>query len=327
MRFRTILILCLILWTAPTLSGENTKWYRGNTHCHTLNSDGDAYPRQVIRWYRDHGYHFLVITDHNHITEIGPLDTDPDDDFLLIQGEEVTDTFKGTPIHLNAIHLDEHVEPQHGTSIVTTLQNNVDAITRAGALPQINHPNWKWSFTDRELGQLKNVRLFELYNICLDCNNFTAGGRPGMEEIWDRLLSRDILMYGIASDDAHDYIGEFTPLKSNPGTGWIMVRAPRLTAREIVKALERGDFYATVGVTLKDIRISEREYAVEIEPYRDTVTTTFFIGRDGRILQETHGSSAVYQFRGDELYVRARVIESSGRFACTQPYFLENKGR
>ena len=35
-------------------------------------------------------------------------------------------------------------------------------------------------------------------------------------------------------------------------------------------------------------------------------------------------SPAVYQFRGDELYVRARVLESNGRLAWTQPVW---KGR
>lgn len=297
-------------------------WYKGNTHCHTTNSDGDEFPRRVIRWYRDHGYHFLAVTEHNKITKVKHLDTDKSDDFILIQGEEVTDSFRGSPIHINALNLKEPVKPQGGDSKLEVLQNNIDAIVAAGAIPQINHPNWKWAFADLEMSQLKQVKLFELYNICLDCNNFPAGGRAGMEEIWDKILSRGVLLYGVASDDAHDYIGEFTPLKSNPGTGWIMVRAAELTPEAIVGAMEKGDFYATVGVTLTDIRITDTEYSVIIEPYMNTAYTTFFIGEDGTILQESHGLTAVYKFKGDELYVRARVFESSGRFACTQPVFL-----
>jgi len=315
--------LCFIIILPLTTFSAAQNWYKGNTHCHTKNSDGDEFPRRVIRWYRDHGYHFLAVTDHNKITEVKHLDTDKQDDFILIQGEEVTDSFKGFPIHINALNLKSLVKPLGGDSKVEVLQNNINAIVQAGAIPQINHPNWKWAFTDLEMSQLKQVKLFELYNICLDCNNFPAGGRPGMEEIWDKILSRGVLMYGVASDDAHDYIGEFTPLKSNPGTGWIMVRAAELSAEAILGAMEKGDFYATVGVTLTDVQISDTEYSVTIEPYMNTAYTTFFIGKDGIILQESHGLKAVYTFKGDELYVRARVFESSGRFACAQPVFLK----
>ena len=39
----------------------------------------------------------------------------------------------------------------------------------------------------------------------------------------------------------------------------------------------------------------------------------------GRILSEAITSPAVYQFRGNEGYVRAKVIESNGKIAWTQP--------
>ncbi|HYE19226.1 MAG TPA: hypothetical protein VEA69_12320 [Tepidisphaeraceae bacterium] len=40
-------------------------WYKGNLHTHSLWSDGDDYPEHIARWYRDRGYHFLGISDHN----------------------------------------------------------------------------------------------------------------------------------------------------------------------------------------------------------------------------------------------------------------------
>jgi hypothetical protein len=146
-----------------------------------------------------------------------------------------------------------------------------------------------------------------------------------MEEIWDRVLSRGILMYGIATDDAHDYRGEFSTKRSNPGTGWIMVRAKKLTPSVILTALENGDFYSTVGVLLQNITITDKDYTVTIEPNDDMKYTTQFIGKNGRILKEAFGTKAVYTFRGDELYVRARIRSSSGEFACTQPVFLKKK--
>jgi len=48
------------------------QWYRGNLHAHTLTSDGTQSADQVIRWYSDHGYTFLAITDHVHWNVTGP---------------------------------------------------------------------------------------------------------------------------------------------------------------------------------------------------------------------------------------------------------------
>jgi hypothetical protein len=303
------------------------RWFKGNSHCHTTNSDGDLPPRQVVRWYHDHGYNFIVITDHNLLTDPLYLDTDDRDDFLLIPGEEVTDGFEKRPLHVCAINIDEAIPPRTGDSVVSTLQNNVDAVIRQGGLAQLNHPNWRWAFTDKEIAQVRGAKLLEVYNFSFNCNNFGAGGKDGMEEIWDRVLSRGILMYGIASDDAHDYTGEFSPLKSNPGTGWIMVKAEALTIKDITVALESGSFYSTNGVELKDVQISETEYRVDISADSQTRYTTTFIGRDGHVLKEVFGPSAVYAFQGDEMYVRARIFASSGQFACTQPVFLKNQIR
>ena len=49
----------------PTVSG----WWKGNTHTHTWWSDGDSPPETVASWYRDRGYHFLVLSDHNRMQE------------------------------------------------------------------------------------------------------------------------------------------------------------------------------------------------------------------------------------------------------------------
>ena len=87
---------------APQRSISSTTWYRGNTHAHTDCSDGNATPLQVARWYRDLGYNFLVITDHDSVTPIEPVQAAIGEDsrFLLMAGEEVSAQFEGTAVHL-----------------------------------------------------------------------------------------------------------------------------------------------------------------------------------------------------------------------------------
>ena len=84
------------------------RWYKGNTHTHTLNSDGDTSPDEVARWYREHNYQFLVLSDHNYLTSVDGLNAlmGADERFLLIPGEEVTDRFETKPIHINGLNVD-----------------------------------------------------------------------------------------------------------------------------------------------------------------------------------------------------------------------------
>src|SRR5580765_4866366 len=101
----------------PPPQSAGGRWYKGNTHTHTLNSDGDSTPDDVVRWYREHGYRFLVLSDHNFLTSVDGLNAvhGADELFLLIKGEEVTDGFQSKPIHINGLDVSGKVEPQHGS--------------------------------------------------------------------------------------------------------------------------------------------------------------------------------------------------------------------
>ena len=145
---------------------------------------------------------------------------------------------------------------------------------------------------------------------------------PGLEEMWDVILSSGKLLYGIATDDAHHFKRPGDPSASGPGRGWVVVRAARLAPRDILQALERGDFYASTGVELSDVERSPKRLTITIKPDAWSRYTTRFIGRDGRVLAESSGNSASYDIRGDEGYVRAVVLESNGQKAWVQPTML-----
>jgi len=308
-------------------SPSATKWYKGNTHTHTLNSDGDSTPDEVVRWYRSHGYRFLVLTDHNFLTSVDGLNAlhGADERFLVVRGEEVTDAFDGKPLHVNGLNLARQVEPQHGTSILDTLQRTIDAIRAADAVPHVNHPNFRWAITPEELRQIHGNKLLEIFNGHPEVNNLGGGGVLGLEAVWDTVLTAGTLVYGIAVDDAHVFKDPGNPAVAGPGRGWVMVRAPRLEARALVDALERGDFYASTGVTLADYQVTAQAMTVKV------AVTTFakyriqFIGSGGRLLREVADASAEYSFTGSEGYVRAKVLESNGLVAWCQPALVPRR--
>ena len=141
-------------------------WFKGNLHTHTLNSDGDSTPDDVVRWYREHGYNFVTITDHNYLTSVDGLNAlhGADDKFVVIKGEEVTDRFGDKPIHVNGLDPASFIKPPGGGSVVAMVQNMIDAIRAARGVPSVNHPNYGWAISPDEFGQLQRTRLFEVFN-------------------------------------------------------------------------------------------------------------------------------------------------------------------
>lgn len=301
-------------------------WYKGNTHTHTTESDGDSPPEVVIAWYRDHGYDFLVLSDHNVFTDPARYAHRTDSTFLLIPGEEVTSAFESRPVHVNGLGIPGVVDPRVAESLVATIQANVDAVREVEGVPHVNHPNFGWAFGAEELAQVENDRLLEIFNGHPTVHNEGGGGTPGMEEVWDILLTGGKRIYGIAVDDAHHFQGEFSPERANPGRGWVAVRAGSLDAGELLRNLEEGLFYASTGVELADVVVSPTRLEVHIEQDRNFRYTTTFIATGGRVVHTSVDNPAVFELEGEESYVRARVVDSRGEVAWVQPVFAEPAG-
>lgn len=303
---------------------KKLRWYKGNTHTHTLNSDGDSTPDEVVRWYREHGYDFVVITDHNFLTSVDGLNAlhGADEKFLVVRGEEVTDAFGDKPLHVNGLEVKRLVPPQGGKSVVDVVQRDIDAIRAAGGVPHINHPNYGWAISVEDLRKIERHRLFEIFNGHPLVNNAGGGGQPSMEEVWDILLTGGKLLYGIAVDDAHHFKRPYDAWAARPGQGWVVVRAESLSGPALLAALERGDFYASTGVEIADYAAGADAMTVTVRERGLTRFTTQFIGRGGRILQTSITPVSTYTIRGDEGYVRAKVIDSNGKSAWLQPVMV-----
>lgn len=327
---RRFLISCVLLFAAADASAQRfevpdtrgLRWFKGNTHTHTLESDGDSPPQYVASWYKSHGYNFLVLSDHNVFVDPATLAHLVDSTFILIAGEEVTSAFQERSVHVNGLNLPRLVEPRTDSTLVGTIQKNVDAIRDVAGVPHINHPNFRWSFGADELLQIRNDRLFEIWNGHPTVHNEGGGDKPGLEEIWDILLTSGKRIYGIAVDDAHHFQGEFAPGRANPGRGWIAVRAAALDGGQIVRNLEQGLFYASTGVELDDVVVTPERMEVHIRQAGDFRYTTTFIGENGRVLLRTGANPAVYTLSDATTYVRARVDGSGGAHAWVQPAFV-----
>lgn len=286
--------------------------------------------------------------------------------FLMIPSEEITATWKREktadapeltgPVHINLTNPREFVPPvKDANNALAIMQQTIDAVLAQRAktgqpmFTHINHPNFVWGITAEELMQVHGEKFFEVYNGHNDVHNNGDETRLSAEQIWDVILTRRIAelklepMFGLGVDDSHNY-RTFEIGKSNPGRGWVMVRAPQLTAESIIRAMEAGDFYASSGVTLADVQRTGGKLSVAIQaepgvsyivqfigtrrdydptsqlllppegsPVRKTLPHRRYSKDVGAVLAETKGTQASYTLRGDELYVRARIISSKAK--------------
>src|SRR5262245_17023002 len=206
-RLLSLVILILAFRPSAAQVPPQSNWYKGNLHTHTINSDGDSPPYDVMAWYKRNGYQFLAITDHNTFTDPAAFDTNPNDNFLLIGAEEVTND---KTVHVNALGITKLIPPQRGSTVTEILQASIDAIRAQGAVPLINHPNFRWAFTAKEMLPLKGTLLLEIASGHPLVNHAGGGDTSSTEEMWDQLLSAGMRVFGVSVDDVHNFRQEFT---------------------------------------------------------------------------------------------------------------------
>ena len=296
-------------------------WARGSIHCHSTNSDGNVSPQEVMDWYKDHGFQFVILTDHRKVTDVGPLDK-PGDSFIAIHGEELDLNWKSLPIHANALGLMKTVTPPGPKfSPGRSVANLVEFIRETGAIPMVNHPNWYSALNHRDLRSISGPWLLEIANMG-GPTSYNEGSTSvlSVEQTWDILLSEGRTVYGAATDDSHDY-KVFKPGNANPGLGWVVCRVPELTTASVLDALRTGRFYSSTGVEITDYRFDGRTMKVGVAPKEGQTFVIRFVGRDGRILQETPGLTASCTVKGTPErndYIRCKVICSDRTVAWTQ---------
>jgi hypothetical protein len=321
--------------TAPAPPPGPVRWLKGALHAHS-NYSGDSHtpPAEVARWYAEHGYDFLVLTDHNRIAPV------PDGPLLVIPGVELTAELPrceppsdGTrcPLHVGAWFANparQDAVPPRPDSIrrVDIYGWWLDVARALEGLAVIHHPNYEYGADAEVLTELsrRGARFVEIANESVDANSAGDATHPSVEALWDVVLSRGLTLYGVASDDAHHYddaaaVADAGETAFTGDRGFVVVRAARDPA-SIRAALERGDFYASSGVRLARVEARPGDLEVEVAPATPGDCEVRFVGAGGKVLHQANGRRARFLLaaaRGG--YVRAVITDASGRRAWTQP--------
>lgn len=324
-----------------TIAGYSKEgnWYKGNIHCHTTDSDGMLTPDEVVQLYKDAGYHFLAISDHNIFSDYrSRFDCE---DFIILPAMEASavlyrdeskkvllkvhhihgilgneqmqkETKKGLFTHLQRYPEWEYFGNWDGAEVAQKLQ---DELAARGCLTIYNHPVWSRVRED-EFIHTKGLTALEIYNY--GTVNESATGYDALR--WDVMLQNGSRIYATASDDNHN-----REVEDSLG-GYIVVKAEELSHEAVIQAILTGNYYSSSGPAIHDWGIKDGVAYVKCSPVsRVNFMAGNHVNAGLSVLSETGEDELTYAefpLRGDEAYVRVECVDQYGKTAWSNPIFL-----
>ena len=249
----------LMGWDITRALSPAPSWRRGDFHTHTAHSDGSCDvagtrgPCPATRTFeaaRDAGLDFVVVTDHNTITQLNNIRFEQDryPKTLLIPGTEIT-TFNG---HANAIGNTDFLDFQLGSPRLPTLAKLFDQVDAAGGFLSINHPSLPsgeacmgcgWTVKDTDWSRVTAIEV-------VNGSGMRTGGPEGPLSgirFWDNLLKQGHRITAIGGSDNHDATDR-TGAKQPPiGSPTTVVYASELSNKGIIAGVKSGRVFLDVA--------------------------------------------------------------------------------
>lgn len=292
------------------------RFYRGNLHGHSTESDGFWSPAEYTRQYRQNGYDFIALTDHC-VERYGYAITDTrqlrSEDFTTLIGAELHpgQIQSGSFWHLLAVGLPLDFETHRPDDSGADVANRA---REAGAFVAVPHPNWI-ALTVEDFETLEAVHAVECYNGLCDRDS----DRGYSWHYIDLLLHRGHRVGAIATDDTHMHgdLGDFM-------RGWVYVKSEALEPDALLKALKAGHYYSSTGAQLHHVAFSGRDkLVVECSPAEQILLT----GDRAGVLRGIRGArltSATFDLQDlSSRWLRVTVRDDAGGRAWTNPLWLD----
>jgi len=306
---------------------ENSRKFKGNLHTHSNRSDGRHKPAQVVSWYKQRGYDFICLSDHEIYYDDDSLNTD---DFICLSGYEmrVENKVDDVSFHLHGLldpniksnkafrHDEIHEIPDYYGDL-DVVQRLMDEMKERGNLVIFNHPNWSRNSYE-SLEKLTGFSAIEIYNHQSEIEE--ACGYS--VDYWDYCLRKGMKCFGVATDDAHSI--DITAKVGEAFGGYIVCDLDSLSQEQIIKSIGKGTFYASQAPQIFDLRIEKNILKIKTSEVRyikfivfETRGSTVF-SKNGESI--TYGE---YKICGDEQYIRVEAIDRNGYIAWSNPIFIK----
>ncbi len=324
----------------------NKNFYKANLHCHTTNSDGTLTPNRIKEEYKKRGYSVVAFTDHEHIIDNSYLS---DEEFLAINGCEIAikefpkeSTLKN--YNMKVVHLNFYAKTPQNT--VTPCYNSVydhflnddivglvkkdgefkrefsekginkiiKTANEKGFLVSFNHPSWSLASEADFIG-FKNLFAIEIYNY-----SSTIEGFSDDEKAFDRMINIGENVFCVACDDNHNRFSLNGAYNDSFGA-WVNISAESLNYESIISALERGEFYASTGPSIKFLERKGREITIETSPAKKISLITRGRRTESVLAEENEYLTCVkLSLKDTDGYFRIKVTDEKGKCAYTNKF-------
>ncbi len=325
--------------------------YKANIHCHSTLSDGKLTPEQLKQAYKDKGYSILSITDHEYPYDHSDMN---EKDFLMLTGYEAyirpSDKYNQyqPEVHINLIAKDPHnvryinfndnyckyvkdqsirdgfekvgsMRPREYT--VEYVNDFVKTAIENGYLCTHNHA--VWSLEDQEM--ITEYRGFFSMEMC-NYSSFVSNRTEYNAPLYDRLLREGKRLFVHSADDNHNEF-PLDSFKNDSFGGFTMVLSKDLEYSSVIEALEKGDFYSSMGPLIKELIFDGNKVHIETDPVRQiTMFTggkkTYFVTGD----ETSPVTSADFEIPESAPFVRFSAYDLQGRYADTRGFFRDELG-
>jgi hypothetical protein len=280
-------------------------WYKGNTHLHSIASDGGCDFKELAALYHSAEYDFLFRTDH-WVASDAQGDAEPYP-LLWLDGIELDGKdHSGAYFHVACLGRVNGIRREDG------FEAALQSVRRQGALAILAHPHWCGNtLEDCQRWRFDGV---EVYNHVCHWLNGKSGGLVH----WDAALMFNPNTMALAVDDAH-----LTPEHPGWNGGWIVVNAPKCTPDEIMSGIRRGNFYSSCGPQLHSIAFDGDQLHVEMSPVR--CARLVGPGPRGKRIGYFDGQlfgSVSFPIPDEWRYAYLEVEDREGRRAWTNPLFV-----
>ncbi|MGN0421654.1 MAG: PHP domain-containing protein [Lachnospiraceae bacterium] len=322
---------------------QTGNWYKGNLHCHTVNSDGCLQPSEVVQLYREHGYHFLAISDHDLYSDY--REEFDCKEFIILPAMEASAVLykderknrserlkvhhihgilgncemqakaeKGLFRHLETYPVREYTSSWDGAKVAQDMQDDLKA---HGCITIYNHPVWS-RVNEEEFIYTEGITALEIFNY--GTVNESATGYDALH--WDVMLKNGRHIFATASDDNHN-----DGIIQDSFGGYIMVKAQKLDHESIINSIMSGNYYSTSGPKIYDWRIEDQKVYVNCSPVeRVNIIAGNYINAGG-VVQSESGEDEIthaeFALKGNEEYVRIECVDCMGKTAWSNPIFLK----
>jgi hypothetical protein len=297
------------------------RFWRGNIHTHSNQSDGALPTEAVVEAYKNAGYDFLMLSEHfiQHFNwPINDTRKFRSNDFTTLIGVELHApvTSAGELWHIVAAGLPLDFPPCGEYETGEQLARRARA---AGAFIGIAHPAWS-QLTIQDGRAIDAAHAVEIYNHGCAVEN----DRPDGWYLHDQLMNEGIRLSAYATDDAHfraqDYFG-----------GWVNVRAQSLDPDELLQALKDGQYYSSQGPELHNLELTGKEITINCSPV-DSISVVCGNSRScvkmGKAINKaTFDLSNLekgWLLKKPSPWFRVTLIDHAGKRAWSNPYWWDD---